>query len=707
MSRCSILVYADVNLNLIDGSAIWVTSLVEMLTQEQDIVVYLLLKTPLTRDIVVKNLLNKTNVRLLDPWDKSGLRIGRKKSLTPGEIGGVIKTIAREREIDLIIARGLEVCANIIQFPELASKTWAYVAGIEHIKENPMDLERLRQISAGADRMLCQTEQIKGFIKEMADGVECTLLPPMIPSGTRPSSFVRQGKRLIYSGKFSPAYCIIEQLTAFEEIARKHTEALMYVAGDKFNSDPRYPRFKEDVTKMLTRTPGVHWFNGLPRHEVQKQITGSDLALSLRVPEMDYSLEMSTKVLEYSNCGKPAILNRNEMHLGLLGPDYPFYANNPAELIQKVNLAFSDDRIYRDAAEHVYKVSQRFTFSSTWQDFKKYLPLNDIIKVTQAKKKLLVAGHDLKFINHIIMQLQGDYKIKIDHWHNHNAHDEGQSAQLLEWADVIFCEWCLGNAVWYSQHKKAGQKLVVRLHRQEITTPYINKIKQSAVDKIIFIAPHVRDEFIQLTGFDLKKSVIIFNAVDCAKFNQEKLPGAEFNFGFLGFCPRLKRLDRALDIFEAIWSKDHRYNLFVKGKMPTEYDWLWKKEEERSFYRRLFKRINQSKWRNAVVFEGWGEDIDQWMRKIGFMLSTSDIEGSHQAVAEAMASGAIPLIAGWPGANTVYPADYIASSERELILRFQGLKKEYLSNSNKVTTYAVNSFDINKVIKLFFNIFTD
>jgi len=35
-----------------------------------------------------------------------------------------------------------------------------------------------------------------------------------------------------------------------------------------------------------------------------------------------------------------------------------------------------------------------------------------------------------------------------------------QSRQLLDKADVIVCEWCVGNAVWYSKEKRPDQKKI-------------------------------------------------------------------------------------------------------------------------------------------------------------------------------------------------------------------------------------------------------
>jgi hypothetical protein len=54
----------------------------------------------------------------------------------------------------------------------------------------------------------------------------------------------------------------------------------------------------------------------------------------------------------------------------------------------------------------------------------------------------------------------------------------------------------------------------------------------------------------------------------------------------------------------------------------------------------------------------------EWLRGIGFILSTSDSEGSHHAIAEGIASGCVALVKRWPGAVDVS----LAFSSRLLIL---------------------------------------
>lgn len=280
----------------------------------------------------------------------------------------------------------------------------------------------------------------------------------------------------------------------------------------------------------------------------------------------------------------------------------------------------------------------------------------------QDKKKILIASHDLKFAKFIMetIEKRDDLELLVDQWQGHSKHDEEKSLNLLNQADTIFCEWGLGNLVWYSQHKKQGQKLVTRVHAQELRTRHLDQCHHENIDHYIFVSPYYFELMIAEFSLERKKCKMIFNMVDTELLDKPKLPGAEFHLGMLGDVPHSKRLDRALDIFEKLYEKDKRYKLFIKGKRPEDYPWMHSKAkaDEMAYYQRQYQRIKDNGWEGNVIFEGFGP-IDEWLQKIGWILSVSDHESFHLAVAEGMASGAIPVVLNWSGANLIYHNSFI------------------------------------------------
>jgi glycosyltransferase involved in cell wall biosynthesis len=135
----------------------------------------------------------------------------------------------------------------------------------------------------------------------------------------------------------------------------------------------------------------------------------------------------------------------------------------------------------------------------------------------------------------------------------------------------------------------------------------------------------------------------------------------------IGIAPSRKRLDLAVDVLEELRLRDPRFTLFVKSKLPWEYWWIWKRREERRYFERLFQRIRRSPLLgDAVVFDPYGADVPAWLRRIGFVLSTSEDESFHLAPAEGMGSGAVPALLNWPGADTIYDTRWIHRDPQEI-----------------------------------------
>jgi glycosyltransferase involved in cell wall biosynthesis len=279
----------------------------------------------------------------------------------------------------------------------------------------------------------------------------------------------------------------------------------------------------------------------------------------------------------------------------------------------------------------------------------------------------VIAGHDFKFLSGIPDRaLALGAEVREDNWAGHNKHDTRASEALLEWADVLLCEWCLGNAVWYSENVSADQRLAIRFHRVERTTDYPAAVDIDRVRRVVFVGPHLLEEAADRYDWPEEKLRLIPNAVDVRALRREKLPGSMFNLGMIGFVPAIKRIDRALDILELLRARDRRFRLLVKGQPPWVFPWMRQRDEERRMFQEAYRRIESAPLlRGAVSFEEHGPNIPAFLRKVGVILSTSDWEGHQVALAEGMASGCVPVILDRPGAREQYDAAWIHNSTDE------------------------------------------
>lgn len=283
---------------------------------------------------------------------------------------------------------------------------------------------------------------------------------------------------------------------------------------------------------------------------------------------------------------------------------------------------------------------------------------------------ILVAGHDLKFLQFYIKYLESlDVDVRIDKWRSHTEHDRSKSFELLDWADIIFCEWGLGNAVFYSKYKRPHQKLVIRVHRQELITNYMSNINYNNVDYVICVSPFIYEEFKKKFMIPRHKMKLIYNQIDFSKFENKNYENRKYNIGLVGYLPKLKRLDIALDIIEELYKVNPQYKLYLKGKRPEELQWLYNNPEQKAFYEQQFQRIRENDWGRNVIFEPFGEVVDFYNR-MEYILSVSDVESFHLSVAEGMVCGATPIITNWKGSETIYPNKFIIENNTEKLADF-------------------------------------
>ena len=279
------------------------------------------------------------------------------------------------------------------------------------------------------------------------------------------------------------------------------------------------------------------------------------------------------------------------------------------------------------------------------------------------RTKVLLAAHDLKFAGELVDMLQADpdVELRIDQWETLHEHDESASQQLLDWADVVVCEWAGPNAVWFSQRVRPDQRLVVRLHMFELRGGWLKDIDTSRVDVLVVVSEMNRGHVLDALDIDPSRVRVIPNAVSFADLARPGREGRRFRLGMVGIVPLLKRPDRALDLLGRLRAEDDRFTLHIRGRMPWEYPHVWRKPLEREGYLDLFARLGAGPLRDAVAFEPFGADMGTWYTKVGWMLSPSATESFHLAPVEGMVSGAVPVVWDREGARDVFDDRWIVA----------------------------------------------
>jgi glycosyltransferase involved in cell wall biosynthesis len=678
------LVYGDIDLNLLDGSAIWLQSVTQALARA-GCEVTLLLKAPVTTSRLIAPLLAEPGITVRSPH-KEGLATA---SVQAADAPGLLARLDSERPYDLLVLRGRKVTTAVAQSKTFDGRIWAYLTDVpQSVPGLTTELaDELTVIAKAARYLLCQTEDLRCFLEgsiPQACG-KCVLLPPMLADipGPRHVRSAAKPLRLVYTGKFAPRWNTLEMTQLPGLLADRGVPVELHMVGDKIHNDPADTSYRQRMRAALEQDT-VTWHGGQSREDAMRLAASCDIGLSWRHPELDASLELSTKVLEFGALGLPVILNRTPSHEALLGADYPLFAATLDDVVAVSIAAASDPAVYRLAADRTTDAAGDFTMDRAAQRLRRYLSGALPARRTDSgegprRLRVVVAGHDLKFFTPLLgqLRLEPDLEIKVDQWSSLGKHDPALSRELAEWADVVICEWCGPNAVWYSKHKRKGSRLLVRLHRFELSSPYPEQLKIGNVDQVICVSKHYARLTRERTGWPEAKVVTVPNALDVAQLDRPKLDGARFHLGVIGVVPSRKRLDLALDVLAELRRDDDRYLLFVKSAMPWEHWWVWQHENERDHFNAALRRAQRDdRLRGAVIFDDAGPDVAAWLRRVGYVLSTSDDESFHVAPAEGMVSRAVPVVRHWPGAETIYDMRWIRRGPAEMAEAIAALADE-------------------------------
>ncbi|WP_285731543.1 glycosyltransferase [Nocardiopsis sp. ATB16-24] len=662
--------YGDVDLNIIDGSAIWAQSMAQALSAA-GCEVTLLLKAPVRTDRLIEPLSRIPGVRLLRPYEDKALPDPGPKGLTPEQAVALMVEHHERRAFDLVVVRGRRLAGLAAQEEALTGRLWTYLTDFPHSvgELSATVTAELTEIALASRFLLCQTEELRAFLESSVPAAcgRSVLFPPVVvvPEDVRADGEIHARARLAYTGKFAPRWNTLEMTGLPAELARLGVDAELVMIGDKIHAEPA--DWAKRMRRALENTPHVDWRGGMSRADALRQAAECGFGLSWRDPSMDASLELSTKVLELGALGLPVVLNRTPMHETLLGEDYPLFAGADVTSVAEVIARAHNDRaVYADAAARCRDAAADHTLERAAERLRGYLtealPPAPAGADPERPLKVVVAGHDMKFFTRLAEYLDSlpGLDVRLDEWEGLSTHDQYRSRELAGWADVVICEWCGPNALFYSKWKRPEQRLIVRLHRFELYAEWPRKLDIGKVDAVVCVSPHYADLTRELTGWPADKVVVVPNWVDDEQLDRPKLSGVEYSLGMIGIAPSRKRLDRGLDVLSELRRMDPRYTLSVKTKQPWEYWWIWNRPEERAYFERVYRRIQRDeRLASGVVFDPFGPDVATWLRRVGFMLSTSDDESFHLAPAECAASGGIPALLPWPGADTIYDPHWI------------------------------------------------
>jgi len=218
----------------------------------------------------------------------------------------------------------------------------------------------------------------------------------------------------------------------------------------------------------------------------------------------------------------------------------------------------------------------------------------------------------------------------------------------IDWADIVWLEWCWDHAVWATRSGRLrGKPCVLRLHSIEaLQTDLPSRVEWTQVDRLITVSEDIAD-VLRSTVPAIRERVrvaVIPNGIDMDRF----VPGRpdRHAVAWVGHLEPKKNPMLLLQIAHRLHQVSPTHVVHVAGAFTDLRT------------ARYLQAMMASLGLGGVVhFDGHVADMPSWYADKGVLLSTSMYESFGMNIGEAMAAGAFPVIHAFPGAELLWPAE--------------------------------------------------
>jgi glycosyltransferase involved in cell wall biosynthesis len=280
--------------------------------------------------------------------------------------------------------------------------------------------------------------------------------------------------------------------------------------------------------------------------------------------------------------------------------------------------------------------------------------LNTMIEVIQTRRPKIaffcgVRG-DTNFLTDIYEYTRYRYLVQLP-----EVKEIDQMYEVMKTSDISWFEWCTSMVVEASKLPKVC-KNVVRLHRFEAYSAWPTQVKWENIDVLITVGnSFVKDALLaQVPDIENRTSLVMIpNGVNLDEFKFNDRPRGK-NLACVGYLNMRKNPMFLLQCMQKLHYIDPEYKLFFAGAF-----------QDHMLGQYIRHMIQELKLTDVVFFDGWQEDINSWLQDKHYIVSASVGESQGMGALEGMACGLKPVIHNFPGANQIFPSEFLFDISEE------------------------------------------
>jgi len=274
--------------------------------------------------------------------------------------------------------------------------------------------------------------------------------------------------------------------------------------------------------------------------------------------------------------------------------------------------------------------------------------LNNMIEAIQTKRPKIAffcgLRNDTKFLEEIYEFARYRYLVQMP-----EVQDIEQVYEVMKTSDISWFEWCTDVVVEASKLPKVC-KNIVRLHRFEAYTEWPSQVNWENIDTLILVGNSFVKQALceQVPNIHSRTNVVtIPNGVNLDKFRFVDRQRGK-NLACIGHLNLRKNPMFLLQCMQKLHYIDPQYKLFFAGT-----------SQDPMLVQYLTHMVEAMKLTDTVFFDSWQEDINSWLSDKHFIVSSSVGESQGMGIAEAMACGLKPVVHNFPGANEIFPSEFL------------------------------------------------
>ena len=314
-------------------------------------------------------------------------------------------------------------------------------------------------------------------------------------------------------------------------------------------------------------------------------------------------------------------------------------------------------------------------------------PMIEVIRHKRPKIAFFCGGDGMGFLNEIIDFAKQRFQI-----HVFEEQTEEELFKLMQWSDISWFEWCTNLAIIGSKQPKVC-KNIIRLHRYEAYGQWPELVNWANIDTLITVGnSYVKNALFQaVPNIESQTSIVtIPSGINLEKFTfTERKKGK--NIAFLSNLRMVKNPAFILQCMQKLHYIDSEYRLFFGG--------IFQNKTLEQYLKYMVDALDLG---DVVFFDGWQEDVSSWLKDKHYIVSTSMIESQGLGLLEAMACGLKPVIHNFPGANEIFPSEFLFNISEEFC--DQILSDNY--ESQKYRRFVEENYQLKNLFTKVNNIFT-